>query len=115
MKLLAVETLALDRAVEALDPSVRPGVVWLGPRVADPQGRGSLVEGALVSRAVVGEHPPHADAPRVERCERALQEADGVGVPTAGTQLGDDQAARKIDRDRKSTRLNSSHGYISYA
>src|SRR2546429_4928765 len=39
--------------------------------------------------------------------------------PTAGTVISTNSARvaqrRKIRRDRKSTRLNSSHGYISYA
>src|SRR2546429_5615192 len=43
--------------------------------------------------------------------------AHGVGHVDRGCALGDhglDDAAQEI-RDRKSTRLNSSHGYISYA
>src|SRR2546429_3461263 len=43
---------------------------------------------------------------------RAGQRADHAGVPFG---LDLDQAVAGTWRDRKSTRLNSSHGYISYA
>ena len=40
---VAVQALVLDRAVEPLDPTIRPGVVRLGPGVPDPEHRGVLV------------------------------------------------------------------------
>src|SRR2546422_8559327 len=48
---------------------------------------------------------------RPEEADQAKREADHAeraGEPDQGRYAGD-------DRDRKSTRLNSSHGYISYA
>src|SRR2546429_5257065 len=55
----------------------------------------------------------------------AEQELCGTSLPTTGkrTYTGNrsmagadmDSAGRTVDIDRKSTRLNSSHGYISYA
>src|SRR2546429_2602534 len=36
-------------------------------------------------------------------------------VPGGGRDRGRRRVARRLVRDRKSTRLNSSHGYISYA
>src|SRR2546422_8140873 len=44
-------------------------------------------------------------APRRRAC-RCVERARGDGRPTG---------LHRADRDRKSTRLNSSHGYISYA
>src|SRR2546429_6539463 len=39
-----------------------------------------------------------------------------VFAPTGGERAGDHREEGAVDqRDRKSTRLNSSHGYISYA
>src|SRR2546429_2430685 len=55
--------------------------------------------------AIAGEDAPVvSQRGRLER-ERAVRELDALGVPggTGGVE------------DRKSTRLNSSHGYISYA
>src|SRR2546422_7495698 len=46
------------------------------------------------------------------------QPVAGVGRRVAQRQLGHlgaDRLAAALDGDRKSTRLNSSHGYISYA
>src|SRR5436190_7774306 len=39
-------------------------------------------------------------------------DVDGAGVEDAGDECG---AAARVDEDRKSTRLNSSHTVISYA
>src|SRR5205809_1486322 len=50
-------------------------------------------------------------SPRVRRA-RAEQVVLGVGNPGAALSGGGDPPPRG---DRKSTRLNSSHGYISYA
>src|SRR2546429_5699716 len=55
-------------------------------------------------------------AERVERCVLNLGvdvvRADGLALPADTSELGN---AIAVVRDRKSTRLNSSHGYISYA
>src|SRR5436190_2817884 len=99
VKGLAVQALVLDRAVEPLDPAVRPGVVRLGPGVADPERRCALVERPLVPRPVVGEDPLDPDALGVEGRERVLEEPDRVGVSAARPQLGDDHPARQIDGD----------------
>src|SRR2546422_2430329 len=41
---------------------------------------------------------------------------DGIEVPILDPGAFEAEAVgRELDRDRKSTRLNSSHGYISYA
>src|SRR2546422_3766382 len=59
------------------------------------------------------------DAPDARR--RALGRLDEGGVVVAlhlerdGLSLADVDDPRVLSRDRKSTRLNSSHGYISYA
>src|SRR2546429_7420534 len=46
---------------------------------------------------------------------RAVVIVDCVLVANLGVRREDHHADRPILRDRKSTRLNSSHGYISYA
>src|SRR3989449_7955882 len=54
--------------------------------------------------------------PVVHHLERGLRQAAirhrGIAAHTRG---GERRPGRKPDPDRKSTRLNSSHGYISYA
>src|SRR5437773_8210616 len=62
MEHIAVEALALDRAVEALDPAICPRVVRLGAGVPQSKGMRALMKGALVSGAVISEHPLDADA-----------------------------------------------------
>src|SRR5687768_17788555 len=58
---------------------------------------------------------------RAREVERLAQHALGVGVVAGArersSQLAaeDQHGAQRIVEDRKSTRLNSSHGYISYA
>src|SRR3989449_5003175 len=49
--------------------------------------------------------------------DRSLGEAGVCDGGRPGDRAGDGAAAgaRRRERDRKSTRLNSSHGYISYA
>src|SRR5687768_18317314 len=50
------------------------------------------------------------------KCCRPQQEPVGVGVGIADVQGPRAESEKSHDsRDRKSTRLNSSHGYISYA
>src|SRR2546422_2979044 len=51
---------------------------------------------------------------RVAHHDPALHDAGGVGGGVAAQHVAVRQRARPR-RDRKSTRLNSSHGYISYA
>src|SRR2546422_3963367 len=63
----------------------------------------------------------HHLAPVLGRaCEKAARAAEaGVGEhrvePAEGRQCRHDHALLGLPVDRKSTRLNSSHGYISYA
>ena len=73
VQVAGVEALALDRSVDALDPSVRPRVVRLSSGVTDTEGPRALVEGPSVSRAVVGEKALDPDAARVEGRESVLE------------------------------------------
>src|SRR2546429_1426093 len=65
-------------------------------------------------------HEPHRDV-RLRGAEAAVPAAPGLGG--GARRLGADRAGLRLrrgrppdaGRDRKSTRLNSSHGYISYA
>src|SRR3989449_6960206 len=85
-------------ASERPDPGVRVGVRGrepAGPRVGGAQG--------VPDRAAA----PGPGGPGVS----------GAGVPQAAPELhvvGEPEGRRGEERDRKSTRLNSSHGYISY-
>src|SRR2546422_2363654 len=58
---------------------------------------------------------PYLAAPRVERQVRHLEHRrrDRLGAPPE--RLHPSEQLLQGERDRKSTRLNSSHGYISYA
>src|SRR2546422_1799996 len=76
-------------------------------------------------KRIVNQKRRHQQQPRVAHISEpvALQRAQVVRVAQLGAQLLEDrpvpvpafntELAREIDR--KSTRLNSSHGYISYA
>src|SRR5438034_3351354 len=89
-------------------------VLALGGRAA--QGHGFVVP-ALGSR-----HPglrdlaPDVDllrpVPDLGRRQRVAQHSETIGIPPRGNSVA---AARGSERDRKSTRLNSSHTVISYA
>src|SRR2546422_4370522 len=63
--------------------------------------------------------PLHAgdQDPGFERdvAEQQVQELGQVAAHGAGIERDHGAGATAADRDRKSTRLNSSHGYISYA
>src|SRR2546422_6907667 len=57
---------------------------------------------------------------RTEACDRHLPQSVALGEVAERGVAGDDVPASAVGearavRDRKSTRLNSSHGYISYA
>src|SRR2546422_8196939 len=66
--------------------------------------------GALVELVHLGVGIAHANAERAHACrDRRFAHADGAGEAEDQHQRG------QIYGDRKSTRLNSSHGYISYA
>src|SRR3989449_4073082 len=82
-----------DRALQALNEAVGPGMTRLRAGVAQAELPTGLIEGSVELGAPVGQDAPQGPArPAKERPEDVAQE-----------------------RDRKSTRLNSSHGYISYA
>src|SRR2546422_8567520 len=51
---------------------------------------------------------PHAHVRPARHQDQRLRRGDGARAPSRGRR-------RDRGRDRKSTRLNSSHGYISYA
>src|SRR2546422_4761301 len=60
---------------------------------------------------------PHAPGRELARGDHGRQDADRPGQP-GGFRIAPGRAdppRDRRDRDRKSTRLNSSHGYISYA
>src|SRR2546422_5352205 len=76
--------------------------------------RSTLFPYTTLFRSARGAARPVAHSrPRAQAREAALQEAQGEigGRPRGGARQGQDPKAQ----DRKSTRLNSSHGYISYA
>src|SRR3989449_5879216 len=62
---------------------------------------------------------PHAALEGAVRAVRCRTAAIGIGRSERASEHGDRRvimhAAMKCNGDRKSTRLNSSHGYISYA
>src|SRR2546427_3067952 len=65
-------------------------------------------------RAVVGNH--HSNDVVVGLCERVFCVAERFArKPVARPLVRDDFNVAPINRDRKSTRLNSSHSQISYA
>src|SRR2546422_6949666 len=62
------------------------------------------------SRDEADHHPPrHVERAHVLLALQEVSDRDFEAVP------GEDCADRDANADRKSTRLNSSHGYISYA
>src|SRR2546422_6931041 len=62
-------------------------------------------------RRRIGERLRHARAVGLLAEKQAVQ----VGVEEAGEAPAQQLRGREVHLDRKSTRLNSSHGYISYA
>src|SRR2546422_3310598 len=85
--LIATAAAAQDQRLDRLDPRVRPLVA----SVIDSARAAGLPTESLVQRALEG----------------ATKGAPGELIAAA---------VRRLDElDRKSTRLNSSHGYISYA
>jgi len=74
-------------------PDLRPGV-------ADPRAAAGIAEGeALVRRAVVGEHPLHADPLPAEERGGPIEEGRPVQPAEGRTELAEDQPAGHIDRD----------------
>src|SRR2546429_6658604 len=78
-----------------------------------PRGSGAMSQGhegdqmATLKLRVSGMTCGHCQA----KVEQALKRANGVYSAVVDLQAGE----AEVDLDRKSTRLNSSHGYISYA
>src|SRR6266404_2806736 len=67
-----------DRALEAFDEPVGPGVPRLGPRVAEAEGATGFIERPLELGAAVGEHAAQPPAgPAVERPHDPPQEVGG--------------------------------------
>src|SRR2546422_148894 len=112
--------------------------IWLGPgeggngvrdfvyvTVSDGVGTGVVVNGELVrghghTAGEFGHIPIGPDGPRCVCGAQGCLEAHTSNLATVARYLGYDfspAVARELlqQRDRKSTRLNSSHGYISYA
>src|SRR2546429_2684541 len=83
-------------------PSMRDRVT----RFADGAGAASRCRGPLVLEQLARSHP-----------QRATQALDRIGSNQAEppTRPGEPVNGVQAEADRKSTRLNSSHGYISYA
>src|SRR2546429_5840991 len=150
-----------DRARQALDEAVGPGMARLRAGVAQAELPTGLIEGSVELGAPVGQDAPQGPPrPSKERPEDVAQKRRGIGrrvgrqqrrhaVGAGGVARRDlphladplevadvegvqtDQlprlggldvarppvarAPQPLARDRKSTRLNSSHGYISYA
>ena len=72
--------LVKDRALQALDAAVRPGVVRLGARVSDPQIVTRRIETALEFTASVGEDPlQRPSGGLIERQQGVDEEAHGYG------------------------------------
>src|SRR3989449_4487344 len=107
-----------QRACEVVDAAVALGLAEdghhvlcsEGARVEQPSGLADVIRGSHphLERLDVHTRPPvgvRAGEARPEDCTRTLS---GPGEPTRS-------APAAGAGDRKSTRLNSSHGYISYA
>src|SRR3989449_5159876 len=78
----------------------------------------AAIEGAV--ERFVADYTRYVDANRVEGAELGdprprVVLLPGLGMFTAGRDRRTTGIVNDIYRDRKSTRLNSSHGYISYA
>src|SRR2546422_5932722 len=58
---------------------------------------------------------PNAGQQRLMTKEAEGGQPDGIGCNTGEDRDPSGAGRHRADRDRKSTRLNSSHGYISYA
>src|SRR2546422_9449008 len=124
-----MESLLLPHLVDALEhPRVQPGI--LDPELFGQAAPVHEIVAGLLAATLLGERDlrvweepahdvrqlaeTHGDPARVvERVAR------GVGQQHTGEDLGDvlhvNQETHEPFLDRKSTRLNSSHGYISYA
>src|ERR1022692_3633225 len=95
--------------------------VVLGEAVIDPARHGSslhAIEGRIEQAAVIdaGHEGRIAQVAWLGRdVERVGSLAIGLAAVTAGTEFQEDLLAVLDGRDRKSTRLNSSHLVISYA
>src|SRR5687768_13625172 len=73
-----------------------------------------IAERAGVQRLTVYKHFPH-DRDIFQACTDYFLTLDPPPDPTAWGQVADPPRRLRRALDRKSTRLNSSHGYISYA
>src|SRR5687768_17745740 len=70
----------------------------------------------VLERRAVAHHTADARGRlRVDRPRRRGRDRHGQGARTRGRTAQDAADERARSADRKSTRLNSSHGYISYA
>src|SRR2546422_4988677 len=70
------------------------------------------------SHALIEEVAPRGDDQRARRQDARIPGRLAEPGPDVAQDLLEHEAADprpRVDRDRKSTRLNSSHGYISYA
>src|SRR2546429_480674 len=140
-----VVALAAARAAAALDDilaganQARAGVIILLDGVEDPHNLGAIVRTALAAGApgvVIPERRAagltdtvarssagalaHLPVAKVTNLARAMGELKQAGYWLVGLDERADKTYTEVDYtsrvgDRKSTRLNSSHGYISYA
>src|SRR2546422_2752801 len=112
-----MRTYVADAGLSPTRTAARPGVIprersrsispWSSARMASPTAVPSMSLAGKIHRAGLADHH-HLDLAGV------LQ----LALDLAGDLLGQLARLAVVDRvrgDRKSTRLNSSHGYISYA
>src|SRR2546422_6292213 len=99
--------------VEAKEAALED-VLALGVLAIDPprEVEEQLVEHLLQELAIALSTPPALDPVDAERRPRVHGRVDVAERPLVG---GDLAVRMHVPLDRKSTRLNSSHGYISYA
>src|SRR2546422_4643854 len=77
--------------------------------------RAVIACGLLLTAAGCGDSTPVGVAGRATGVLQVSVSTTGADLPAAGYYVSVDSGPGQAVTDRKSTRLNSSHGYISYA
>src|SRR2546422_6126023 len=98
------------------DPSLTPEARELGRSRSAPAGEVSQVP-AAVPRSSPGGGEPQLDRRDPAPCPHEVARVEAFELGWRGRMVARHQVERPVGEalDRKSTRLNSSHGYISYA